>query len=51
MVVVLLDLHLDASPNPSSTLTNPPGSMISVPPYVTRLPVRFAHSSRLPYST
>ena len=31
--------------------TNPAGSRISVPPYVTRFPVRLAHSSKLPYST
>ena len=38
-------------PNSSRIPTNPPGSRISVPPYVTRFPVRPAHSARLPYST
>lgn len=31
--------------------TNPPGSTISVPPYVSLFPVFLAHSSKLPYST
>jgi len=38
-------------PRSCKTLMNPPGSTISVPPYVTLLPVLLAHSSKFPYST
>src|SRR5882724_8729731 len=47
-------IHVERSlpfPRASSMRRKPPGSTISVPPYVTLFPVFAAHSSKFPYST